>query len=159
MKGRGAQRTIHIEKGSFTLIDESYNASPASMRAAIEVLGATAPGPNGRTIAVLGDMLEIGATADAEHAALAAEVARNGVEIVITAGRHMAMLAKALPKNIASHHGADSEAIRDIVLDIVRPGDVVMIKGSYGSRMIPIAEALAALDCERPGNSAVAKRG
>jgi UDP-N-acetylmuramoyl-tripeptide--D-alanyl-D-alanine ligase len=159
MKGRGAQRMIHIEKGSFTLIDESYNASPASMHAAIEVLGATAPGPNGRTIAVLGDMLEIGPTADAEHAALAAEVARNGVEIVVTAGRHMAMLAKALPKNIASHHGADSDAIRDIVLDIVRPGDVVMVKGSYGSRMIPIAEALAALDCERPVNSAVAKRG
>lgn len=159
MKGRGAQRTIHIENGSFTLIDESYNASPASMRAAIEVLGATGRGPTGRTIAVLGDMLEIGATADAEHAALAADVARNGVEIVVTAGLHMEKLAKALPKNIASHHGVDSDAIRAIVLDLVRPGDVVMVKGSYGSRMIPIAEALAALDRDWPANSVAATRG
>ncbi|MGH6914035.1 MAG: glutamate ligase domain-containing protein, partial [Geminicoccales bacterium] len=143
----------------FTLIDESYNASPASMRAAIEMLGAAGRGPNGRTIAVLGDMLELGGGADAHHAALAADVARNGVDIVITAGPRMEMLAKALPKNIASHHGADSGAILGAVLDLVRPGDVVMVKGSYGSRMIPIAEALGALDRERPANSAAAQRG
>jgi UDP-N-acetylmuramoyl-tripeptide--D-alanyl-D-alanine ligase len=159
MKGRGERRTVRIENGSFTLIDESYNASPASMRAAIEVLGAAGRGPAGRTIAVLGDMLELGAGADDAHAALAADVARNGVDIVITAGPRMAMLAKALPKNIVSHHGSDSEAIRPVVLDAVRPGDVVMVKGSYGSRMIPIAEALAALDRERPANVTAARRG
>lgn len=159
MKGRGERRAIRVENGSFTLIDESYNASPASMRAAIDVLGAAGRGPNGRTIAVLGDMLELGAGSDAEHAALAADIARNGVDIVVTAGPCMATLAKALPKNIEAHHGADSDGIRRVVLDLVRPGDVVMVKGSYGSRMIPIAEALAALDRDRPANPAGAGRG
>jgi UDP-N-acetylmuramoyl-tripeptide--D-alanyl-D-alanine ligase len=159
MKGRGERLTVRIENGSFTLIDESYNASPASMRAAIEVLGAAKRGPAGRTIAVLGDMLELGPGADDAHAALAADVARNGVDIVVTAGPRMAMLAKALPKNIVSHHGSDSAAIRRLALDLVRPGDVVMVKGSYGSRMIPIAEALAALGHERPANATAARRG
>lgn len=158
MKGRGARHTIRIADGSFTLIDESYNASPASMRAAIEMLGTAERGPNGRTIAVLGDMLELGASSDAEHAALAADLARNGVDVVVTAGRRMEMLARALPKNIASHHGDDSDAIRNLVLDLVGPGDVVMVKGSYGSRMIPVADALAALDRAQPAGAA-AKRG
>ena len=70
----------------------------------------------------------------------------------------MASLAKALPKNITSHHGPNSDAIRDVVLDLVRPGDVVMVKGSYGSRMDPIAEALQALDRNRAANSAAAGR-
>ena len=146
MKGRGERHAIRLDKGSFTLIDESYNASPASMRAAIDMLGSAERGVKGRTIAVLGDMLELGPTAAAQHAALAADLARNGVDIVITAGPNMASLAEALPKAITSHHGADSDAIRSVVLDLVRPGDVVMVKGSYGSRMIPIAEALLALD-------------
>jgi UDP-N-acetylmuramoyl-tripeptide--D-alanyl-D-alanine ligase len=159
MKGRGERRIVRIENGSFTLIDESYNASPASMRAAIEVLGAAGRGRAGRTIAVLGDMLELGAGADDAHAALAADIARNGIDIVVTAGPRMAMLAKALPKNLVSHHGSDSEAIRRVVLDLVRPDDVIMVKGSYGSRMIPIAEALAALGHERPANATAARRG
>ncbi|MGH6620205.1 MAG: UDP-N-acetylmuramoyl-tripeptide--D-alanyl-D-alanine ligase, partial [Alphaproteobacteria bacterium] len=157
MKGRGERRTIRVGNGSFTLIDESYNASPASMRAAIDVLGAARRGSIGRTIAVLGDMLELGAGADAAHAALAADIARNSVDIVVTAGPRMAMLAKALPKAIEAHHGADSDAIRRVVLDLVRPGDVIMVKGSYGSRMIPIAEALSGLDRERPDNAAAGR--
>jgi UDP-N-acetylmuramoyl-tripeptide--D-alanyl-D-alanine ligase len=155
MKGRGERHTIRFDDGTFTLIDESYNASPASMRAALEVLGAAARGPNGRTIAVLGDMLEIGGTAAEAHSALAADVARNGVDIVVTAGPNMENLAKALPKNITAFHGADSGAIRDTVLDLVRDGDVIMVKGSLGSRMIPIAEALKSLDeCRARGAAA-----
>ena len=159
MKGRGERRTVRITNGSFTLIDESYNASPASMRAAIEMLGTAERGPSGRAIAVLGDMLELGAGADDAHAALAADLARNGVDIVVTAGPRMEMLAKALPKNILSHHGAQSEAIRAVVLDLVQPGDVVMVKGSYGSRMIPIAEALAGLGEACPANVSATGRG
>ncbi|MPY76512.1 MAG: UDP-N-acetylmuramoyl-tripeptide--D-alanyl-D-alanine ligase [Alphaproteobacteria bacterium] len=157
MKGRGERRTIRVAHGSFTLIDESYNASPASMRAAIDMLGAARRGSIGRTIAVLGDMLELGAGSDAAHAALAADIARNGVDIVVTAGPRMAMLAKALPKTIEAHHGADSDSIRRVVLDLIRPGDVIMVKGSYGSRMIPIAEALSGLDCDRSDNAAAGR--
>ena len=104
-------------------------------------------------------MLELGAGADDAHAALAADLARNGVDIVVTAGPRMEMLAKALPKNILSHHGAQSEAIRAVVLDLVQPGDVVMVKGSYGSRMIPIAEALAGLGEACPANVSATGRG
>jgi len=158
MKGRGERHTVHLDDGPFTLIDESYNASPASMRAALEVLGATARGPGGRTIAVLGDMLEIGDSAAEAHGALAADVARNGVEIVVTAGPLMENLSKALPKNITAFHGTDSAAIRNTVLDLARPGDVIMVKGSYGSRMIPIADALRELDqSNSPGAAATGR--
>lgn len=145
MKGRGMQAKITIAGGSFRLIDESYNASPASMRAAIEVLGRTPCGPNGRRIAVLGDMLEVGRTAPDLHAALAPSLVANGVSIVLAAGRHMKHLTDALPNGIESFHGPNSEAIRERVLETVRPGDVVMVKGSLGSRMVPIARALREL--------------
>lgn len=153
MKGRGEQRAVTLKGGSFVLIDESYNASPASMRAAFDVLGATGPSGDGRRIAVLGDMLEIGESSPDAHAALAPDVLRNRVDIVIAAGDNMAHLVAALSDRAVTVHGPDSAAIHDRVLDTVRAGDVVMIKGSLGSRMIPIADALRALDRE-DGHSA-----
>ena len=145
MKGRGQQQMVAVPGGAFLLIDESYNASPASVRAALDVLGAAEPGPGGRRIAVLGDMLEIGDTAAEAHAGLAADIDRNRIDIVFAAGRDMAHLKSALSNRVVAHHGPDSEAIRDLVLDTVKAGDVVTVKGSLGSRMIPIAEALLAL--------------
>jgi len=147
MKGRGERREIETGAGSFLLIDESYNASPASMRAALEALGQSSCEPGGRRIAVLGDMLEIGAAAPELHAALADDIARNGIELVFAAGPNMAHLAAALPNHITTQHGQDSAAILPMVLAAVHPGDAVMVKGSLGSRMIPITDALIALDC------------
>ena len=146
MKGRGERREIETGAGSFLLIDESYNASPASMRAALEALGQSSCDPGGRRIAVLGDMLEIGAAAPELHAALADDIARNGIELVFAAGPNMAHLAAALPNHITTQHGQDSATILPMVLAAVRPGDAVMVKGSLGSRMIPITDALIALD-------------
>jgi UDP-N-acetylmuramoyl-tripeptide--D-alanyl-D-alanine ligase len=141
-KGRGAQSRIRLAGGSFLLIDESYNASPASTRAALDVLG----GCSGRRIAVLGDMLELGARSAALHEALADDVVRNGVELVFLAGPYMASLAAALdPARIAAT-GESSDALLPEVVDAVRPGDAVMVKGSLGSRMAPIVAALEALD-------------
>jgi UDP-N-acetylmuramoyl-tripeptide--D-alanyl-D-alanine ligase len=145
MTGRGMQADIAIDGGSFRLIDESYNASPASMRAAFDVLGRSACGPNGRRIAVLGDMLEVGATAPDLHAALAPALVGNDVAVVIAAGKHMKRLVEALPESIDAFHGPDSDAIRTRVLATIRPGDVVMVKGSLGSKMVPIAHALREL--------------
>ena len=145
MKGRGRQQTVAAPSGGFLLIDESYNASPASVRAALDVLGAAEPGSGGRRIAVLGDMLEIGAAAAEAHAGLAADIERNRIDIVFAAGKDMAHLKSALSNRVVAHHGPDSEAILDLVLDTVKAGDVVTVKGSLGSRMIPIAEALLAL--------------
>ncbi len=155
MKGRGEQSSITLEDGSFVLIDESYNASPASMRAAFDVLGATEPSSGGRRIAVLGDMLEIGESAPDAHAALAPDLVRNHVDIVIAAGENMAYLVDALANRAEAAHGPDSAAIHNHVLQTVRAGDVVMIKGSLGSRMIPIADALRALDREAGPSAAV----
>ncbi len=146
MKGRGERRQIETGAGSILLIDESYNASPASMRAALEALGQSPCGPGGRRIAVLGDMLEIGAAAPELHAALAEDIVRNGIDMVFAAGPNMAHLAAALPKKIKTKHGQDSAAILPMVLTAVHAGDAVMVKGSLGSRMIPITEALIALD-------------
>jgi len=145
MAGRGMQTNVALGGGRFRLIDESYNASPASMRAAIEVLGRNPCEAGGRRIAVLGDMLEVGATGPELHAGLAQPLVDARVDIVILAGPQMKHLADALPVGIDTFHGANSDAIRDRVLDTVRPGDVVMVKGSLGSRMVPIARALHAL--------------
>ena len=144
--GRGAQSTIALDGGDLLLIDESYNASPASTRAALEVLG-TSPG---RRIAVLGDMLELGNQSGALHAGLAEDVTRNGVDLVFLAGAEMAALAAALDPAQVAATAPTSEALLPAVVNAVRAGDTVMIKGSLGSRMAPIVVALKALDTTAP---------
>lgn len=143
-KGRGSRTKVSIEGGSFLLIDESYNASPASMRVALDVLGA-APG---RRIAVLGDMRELGPQSPALHAGLAASITRNNIDLVFLAGENMAHLATALGRDSGAAHGKDSAAILPLIRDAVRAGDVVMVKGSFGSNMAPVVAALAALGRE-----------
>jgi UDP-N-acetylmuramoyl-tripeptide--D-alanyl-D-alanine ligase len=155
LKGRGEQKLIAYDGGTFTLIDESYNASPASMRAAFQVLKNATPAQNGRRIAVLGDMLELGCEADAIHAALAKDMSLAGIDIAILAGTHMAALCTALPKSVVTEHGETSDAILPAVINTVRPGDVVTVKGSLGSRMAPITTALAALDETKGAANAV----
>ncbi len=146
LKGRGQRSRIAIRGGSFELIDDSYNASPASMRAAIEVLSAALPGEGGRRIAVLGDMLELGAEAKALHAALAAPLAAAGIDLVFTAGPLMAALHEALPATMRDAHAASSAELCGHLAEAVRPGDVVTVKGSLGSRMGQVVGALKALE-------------
>jgi len=112
------------------------------MRACFEVLGATAPGPGGRRVAVLGDMLELGPDAPALHAGLASDLVRGGIDIVLTCGPNMAHLHDALPAAMRGGHAADSARLLPLVRAVVHPGDVVAIKGSLGSRMGPIVAAL-----------------
>ncbi|NQV98623.1 MAG: UDP-N-acetylmuramoyl-tripeptide--D-alanyl-D-alanine ligase, partial [Rhodospirillales bacterium] len=92
IEGRGRHHILSISGGSAVLIDESYNASPASMKAALEVLGEMAVPDQGRKIAVLGDMLELGAGADSLHAGLADVLIDKGIDLVFTTGQHMAAL-------------------------------------------------------------------
>jgi UDP-N-acetylmuramoyl-tripeptide--D-alanyl-D-alanine ligase len=141
--GRGARTTLQLPTGSALLIDESYNANPASMRAALALLGQAAVGPRGRRIAVLGDMLELGVESATLHADLAGPVLDYKVDLVFCAGALMRSLWDALP---AEHQGAYAEtsaALEPQVLAAVRDGDAVMVKGSLGSRMGPIVKALA----------------
>lgn len=140
-KGRGARVSLSLPDGEATLIDESYNANPASMRAAIAVLADVRPSGEGRRIAVLGDMRELGASAPELHAALAEPLLAAGVEHVYTAGPLMRHLASRLP-GASARHVPDSTELVDALLADLRAGDVVMVKGSLGSRMGLVVEAL-----------------
>ena len=141
-KGRGERFSIPTPDGSAIVIDESYNANPASMRAALALLGAAKPGPKGRRIAVVGDMLELGPQGAEMHAALAADLAANNVDLLFGAGSLTRALFEAAP---ASMRGAWRERSSELTEEVARAlcdGDVVMVKGSNGSRMGPLVTAL-----------------
>jgi UDP-N-acetylmuramoyl-tripeptide--D-alanyl-D-alanine ligase len=144
-KGRGQRFTVVVEGGSFELVDDSYNASPVSMAASFAVLGGLAPGKGGRRIAVVGDMLELGPDELALHAGLARPLAAHGVDLVFAAGPRMRALFEALPATMRGAYAADAASLAPIVADAVRPGDVIGVKGSAGSRMGRVVEALRAL--------------
>ncbi len=132
--GRGQRREL---TGGIKLIDESYNANGAAMRAALAVLQRVP----GRRIAVLGDMLELGLHGPAEHTALAGPAA-DAADIVFTCGPLMRGLFDALPPAQQGAHAADSAALAPTVASAVRAGDTVLVKGSLGSRMATIVRAL-----------------
>ncbi len=140
--GRGARMTLTLPSGSALLIDESYNANPASMRAAIALLGQAPVGPRGRRIAVLGDMLELGDQGDDLHRALAALLAAAQIDLVYCSGPQMKALWEALPSGRRGGYAETAAALEPSVLDALRDGDAVMVKGSLGSKMGPIVKAL-----------------
>ncbi|HEV7325086.1 MAG TPA: UDP-N-acetylmuramoylalanyl-D-glutamyl-2,6-diaminopimelate--D-alanyl-D-alanine ligase [Bosea sp. (in: a-proteobacteria)] len=142
--GRGARQVLHAPAGPFTLIDESYNGNPASMRAAIENLGRMPVSGRGRRIAVLGDMLELGETAPELHKGLADAVTSNGIDLVFACGPLMRTLYDALPSHRRGAYAAQASSLEPYVLDAVRAGDVVTVKGSLGTRMGPIVKAMTA---------------
>jgi UDP-N-acetylmuramoyl-tripeptide--D-alanyl-D-alanine ligase len=146
-KGRGLRHRVHLAGGGvITVIDESYNASPASMRAAIAVLGATPADGGGRRIAVLGDMLELGDDSTELHAGLAPDLEAAGVDLLFASGPNMAGLSAAVPAPMDALHTNTSEGLIGLLTETVEAGDVVTVKGSLGSRMAPVVEALLALD-------------
>jgi UDP-N-acetylmuramoyl-tripeptide--D-alanyl-D-alanine ligase len=141
-KGRGQRLRLPWGEGEIAVIDESYNASPVSMRAAIAALAAARVGRDGRRIAVLGDMLELGEGGPALHAGLAAALDEWRIDLVFTAGRLMRHLHDALPEQNRGGHAADSEVAAGLVAKAVRAGDVIMVKGSAGSRMGRVVKVL-----------------
>ncbi len=132
--GRGMRREL---AGGIRLLDESYNANGASVRAALAVLR---PMP-GRRVAVLGDMLELGVRGPEEHAALAGPVA-DAADLVFACGPLMRGLFDVLPPALRGGHAADSAALVPLVAGAVQTGDAVLVKGSLGSRMAVIVRAL-----------------
>lgn len=140
--GRGGRIELDWADGRLIVIDDSYNASPASMAAAFDVLGRTVPEAGGRRIAVLGDMLELGEESGHLHAALADPLLENHADLVFACGVAMEHLVAALPAGRCGAHAADSEALSPLVCAAVKPGDVVLVKGSAGSRMGAVVKAL-----------------
>ena len=143
-KGRGERQALRLRSGTATLIDESYNANPASMRAAIALLGQTQSGRAGRRIAVLGDMRELGKGSAKLHAALAGPLAEAGVDTVFLAGPLMASLWEKLPADMRGGYAASAAELEPVLLKSLAAGDVVMVKGSNASRMGPLVESLKA---------------
>ena len=140
--GRGAPVEIDPPGGPALLIDESYNANPVSVDAALALLGQTPVGPHGRRIAVLGDMLELGSKGKALHRGLAAPITANAIDLVFCCGPLMQSLWQALPAGQRGGYAEDSTALETQILPAIRGGDVIMVKGSLGSRMAPIVKAL-----------------
>ncbi|MFD1036385.1 UDP-N-acetylmuramoyl-tripeptide--D-alanyl-D-alanine ligase [Sphingomonas hankookensis] len=129
LAGRGARRRLTLAGGDALLIDESYNANPASMRATLKVLAAERAD---RRIAVLGEMRELGESSDAYHAALAVPIDEAGVSRAVLVGAGMLPLAKALEGRIETVHVPDAAAAAQVLSDLIAPGDAVLVKGSNG---------------------------
>ncbi|MBV8851098.1 MAG: UDP-N-acetylmuramoylalanyl-D-glutamyl-2,6-diaminopimelate--D-alanyl-D-alanine ligase [Methylobacteriaceae bacterium] len=151
--GRGRRENLSVAEGRITLIDESYNANPASMQAALDLLGAAKIGDAGRRIAVLGDMLELGTQSIALHSGLAEHIERNSVDVVFAAGDHMRHLFDALPERIRGVWASRASELHAPVIEAIHGGDIVMVKGSNGSRMGPLVVALRDHFRQRPASA------
>lgn len=149
IEGRGAEMTVRIDGGAFTLVDESYNANPVSMQAALKTLGARKVA--GRRVVVLTDMLELGEGSAAFHAELAGPIDRANVDVVFLAGVHMKSLWEQLPPTRRGGYAEVTEKLTAQLAGAIRPDDVVMVKGSNGSKAGVLARALAALDLGEQG--------
>ena len=139
LAGRGARFIAPLADGQTALvIDESYNANPASMRATLAVL-AHEPG---RHVAVLGEMRELGDASDDYHAALAEPILAARVEMALLVGEAMAPLGRALEGRVDFVHVADARAAQAVLADRLAPGDAVLVKGSNGVGLSRVVAAL-----------------
>jgi UDP-N-acetylmuramoyl-tripeptide--D-alanyl-D-alanine ligase len=137
--GRGQRITL---SGGVTLIDDCYNANPMSMRAALEDLAETADRvDHGRPVAVLGDMLELGPRERDYHVELGEQAARAGVELLITVGPLAEAIAEGFDGELYSV--PDAAAAAEVVPDLLRSGDVVLVKGSRGVGLELVCRALS----------------
>jgi UDP-N-acetylmuramoyl-tripeptide--D-alanyl-D-alanine ligase len=150
-EGRGRTKQVEALFGAFTLVDDAYNASPVSVAAAIETLAQRPVGPGGRRIAALGDMLELGPDSPRYHADLAEPIERFGVDLVFCAGPKMAALWERVPVSRRGGYAGDAEGLAGLLAGALKAGDVVLVKGSNGSRMMRVVDALAALGAAKEG--------
>ncbi|MEE2694550.1 MAG: UDP-N-acetylmuramoyl-tripeptide--D-alanyl-D-alanine ligase [Pseudomonadota bacterium] len=142
MAGRGKSYSLRLGSRNFTMIDESYNASPVSVSATLKALKDCNPEGSGRKVAVLGDMLELGRREKALHAALSNDVVQAGVSVVFTVGSRMLYLSEALPPSIKSYNFDNAQAAVDPLAALIKEGDVILIKGSFSIKMGVIVSAL-----------------
>jgi UDP-N-acetylmuramoyl-tripeptide--D-alanyl-D-alanine ligase len=142
--GRGARRYLKFGPGTVELLDESYNANPMSVRAMLAILARTEPAKGGRRLLALGDMRELGEGADAFHAGLADAVSASGAAQVFLCGPHMEALWRKLEPAQRGVHRPDSMALAGEVAAALRAGDVIAVKGSLGSKMKHVVDAILA---------------
>jgi UDP-N-acetylmuramoyl-tripeptide--D-alanyl-D-alanine ligase len=140
LPGRGRRITIRLPDGDALLIDESYNANPASMRATLKMLGQE---PGGRKLAILGSMRELGPEEARHHADLAAPIAEAGVALALLVGPEMKSLAEALEGRVDLVHVPDAAAAKAEARRLIAPGDIILIKGSNSIGLAGVVDALA----------------
>jgi UDP-N-acetylmuramoyl-tripeptide--D-alanyl-D-alanine ligase len=148
VSGRGTRERLDLGGAGdlvIDLIDDAFNANPASLAAGLDVLAAIDPPPGGRRVAILGDMLELGGDAPTIHAEVADYAAMAGIDIVHTAGPLMEHLHNALPASRRGQHAETAEALAHDVPRALKSGDVVLVKGSKGSRVSRVVDALRKL--------------
>ena len=150
--GRGARRRVVLGGGDVELIDESYNASPVAVRAMLANLAMAKPSAGGRRVLVLGDMLELGTEAEAAHVGLAPDIEAAGVAQVFTCGPNMEKLRATLPASLRAVHAADSARLAQRVVEGLRAGDIVAVKGSLGSKMKVVVDAILAMGAVTGGS-------
>lgn len=139
-KGRGASEILPWRDGNIVLVDDSYNASPASMRAALARLAEMAG--KRRKIAVLGDMLELGNASAGLHRGLAEDVSRHGIQLVFASGSNMKMLYEEMDTHMRGAYAEQAEMLLEPLMATLEPGDIVLLKGSHGSGVYKLAEKL-----------------
>jgi UDP-N-acetylmuramoyl-tripeptide--D-alanyl-D-alanine ligase len=140
ISGRGRRIRVALAGGEALLIDEAYNANPASMRATIAMLGAEKAG---RRVVILGGMRELGPDAARHHAELAGPIAAAGVGLALLVGTEMKPLADALEGRIDLVHVPDAAAATDEARKLIRHGDTILIKGSNAIGLAGLVDALA----------------
>ncbi len=155
--GRGARHRVDYGDGSILIIDESYNASPVAVAAAIETLGAVEVDKLGRRIAVLGDMLEMGPASPGLHADLAPALVSAGADLVFACGPSMANLFEALPGHMRGRYESTSADLLPRVIAAVQADDTVLVKGSLGIAMAPIVRALLELGPNSDANASAVR--
>jgi UDP-N-acetylmuramoyl-tripeptide--D-alanyl-D-alanine ligase len=144
LEGRGRILPLPVKGGEAILIDDSYNASPAAMRAAFAKTAEVweSIGRKGRKLAALGNMLELGKDAPQLHTDLAADIVKHGFDGVYTAGNFMQHLHDVLPPQMCAGHVEKAMDLLPLLQKELRAGDILLIKGSHGSKMYELAKAL-----------------
>lgn len=143
-KGRGRITKLPVKGGYLRLVDDSYNASPASIRGAIEKIAEIrdASEERARTVVVLGDMLELGDRAEDLHVGLMPAIINNQMDLLFAVGKFMARLYESMPEPMRGAYRTTSREIAPEVVKALRPRDLVLVKGSHGSRMDVVVEAI-----------------
>lgn len=150
-QGRGGREAVHLRDGPLTLIDDAFNANPTSMVAGLALLAGARPvdGPGrvrrGRRVAILGDMLELGPTEAALHAALAGDPAMAALDVVHCVGPRMRALHEALSEDLRGEWAPRPEDLLPRLPRLLDAGDVLLVKGSKGSRVSLLVDAVRAL--------------
>ncbi len=145
IKGRGSRQRVKAVGFTFELIDDSYNASPASVKAALEVLTRIELNTLGRRLAVLGDMLELGSNSQNLHMELVNKILDNKIDLVFAVGPRMRDLFDTLPTHQQGHWSETSEELLTFLIPQLQSNDVVLVKGSLGVGMSLIVDGLVAL--------------